>query len=237
MMTSSEQPRQSELIDRRRLFLNLGLSLLLIVLCLFLPAGTWAWFRGWLFLLVLVVASVVGTLYLRRVNPEVIAARINRREGTRRRDRNLGVIFLTTVMAIPILAALDDGRFHWLPVPWWVCLIGYTFLIAGLAGMTWAQAVNRFFEASVRIQTERGHTVIDTGPYAVVRHPGYAAGYLVFVGMPLALGSLWALVPVILLCPLLVLRTVWEDQMLREELAGYEEYARRVRYRLVPGIW
>src|SRR6516165_6841338 len=117
MVNGSDQPRQPEPIDRRRLFLNLGLSPLLIVLCLFLPAGTWAWFRGWLFLFVLVVASIVGTLYLRRANPEVIAARINRREGTRRRDRNLGVIFLATVMAIPILAALDDGRFHWFPVP------------------------------------------------------------------------------------------------------------------------
>jgi protein-S-isoprenylcysteine O-methyltransferase Ste14 len=237
MVTSSDQPRQSEPIDRRRLLLNLGLSPLLIVLCLFLPAGTWAWFRGWLFLFVLVVASIVGTLYLRRVNPEVIAARINRREGTRRRDRYLGVIFLTTVMAIPILAALDDGRFHWLPVPWWVCLLGYALLIAGLAGMTWAQSVNKFFEATVRIQTERGHQVIDSGPYAVVRHPGYAAGYLLFVGMPLALGSVWALVPVILLCPLLVLRTVWEDRMLRGGLAGYRQYAQRVRYRLVPGVW
>jgi protein-S-isoprenylcysteine O-methyltransferase Ste14 len=226
MATNDGQPRQPEPIDRRRLFLNLGLSLLLIVLCLFLPAVTWAWLRDWLFLFVLVVSSIVGTLYLRRVNPEVIAARINRHEGTRRRDRNLGVIFLMTVMAIPIVASLDNGRFHWLPVPWWVCLIGYTFLIAGLAGMTWAQSVNPFFEASVRIQTDRGHKVIDSGPYAIVRHPGYVAGYLLFVGMPLALGSLWTLVPVILLCPLLVLRTVWwEDQMLREGLAGYQDYA------------
>ena len=237
MATSSDQSRQPEPIDRRRLVVSTTASMVILVLCLFLPAGTWAWLRGWLFLFVVIVASIAGTLYLRRVNPEVIAARINRREGTRRRDWNLGMIFLTTVMAIPILAALDDGRFHWLPVPWWVCLIGYTFLIAGLAGMTWAQSVNKFFEATVRIQTERGHKVIDTGPYAIVRHPGYAAGYLIFVGMPLALGSLWALVPVILLCPLLVLRTVWEDQMLREELAGYKEYAQRVRYKLVPGIW
>jgi protein-S-isoprenylcysteine O-methyltransferase Ste14 len=78
---------------------------------------------------------------------------------------------------------------------------------------------------------------MDAGPYAVVRYPGYAAGYLVFVGMPLALGSLFALVPVFLLCPLLVLRTVWEDQMLQNELPGYQEYAQRVRYRLVPGLW
>jgi protein-S-isoprenylcysteine O-methyltransferase Ste14 len=223
MATNDGQPRVPEPIDRRRLFLNLGLSFLLIVLCLFLPAGTWSWARGWLFLLVLVLSSIAGTLYLRRVNPEVIAARINRHERTRRRDWNLGVIFMTTVMAIPIVAALDDGRFHWFPVPWWVCLIGYSFLIAGLTGMTWAQSVNKFFEASVRIQTDRGHTVIDTGPYAIVRHPGYSAGYLIFVGMPLALGSLWALVPAVLLCPLLVLRTVWEDQMLREGLACYQE--------------
>ena len=237
MVTTSDQPRQSEPIDRRRLFLNLGLSPLLIVLCLFLPAGTWAWFRGWLFSIVLVGASVVITVYLRRVNPDVIAGRVNRSRGTKRWDRILLAIILPTMLAIPIVAALDDARYHWFPVPWWVCLIGYTFLIAGLAGMTWAQSVNKFFEATVRIQTERGHKVIDTGPYAIVRHPGYAAGYLIIVGMPLALGSLWALVPVILLCPLLVLRTVWEDQMLREGLAGYQEYAQRVRYRLVPGLW
>ena len=237
-MTSSDQPWQSEPIDRRRLILNLGLSPLLIVLCLFLPAGTWAWLRGWLFLLVLVVASVVGTLYLRRVNPEVIAARINRREGTRRRDRNLGAIFLTTVMAIPILAALDDGRFHWLPVPWWGCVLGYALLITGMVGLTWAQSVNKFFEPTVRIQTDRGHKVIDTGPYAIIRHPGYVSAYLLFVGMPLALASLWAaLIPAILMVPALVLKTLWEDQTLQEELPGYKEYAQRVRYRLVPAVW
>jgi len=140
------------------------------------------------------------------------------------------------VSILPV-AALDDGRFHWLPVPWWVCGIGYVLLIAGLAGMTWAESVNKFFEPTVRIQTDRGHRVIDTGPYAIVRHPGYVSGFLVFIGMPLSLGSLWALIPAILLCPLLVLRTIWEDQTLREELAGYEGYTQRVRYRLIPGVW
>ena len=103
--------------------------------------------------------------------------------------------------------------------------------------MTWAESVNKFFEPTVRIQTDRGHRVIDTGPYAIVRHPGYASGYLLFVGMPLALGSLWALIPAILSCLLLVVRTILEDQTLRNELAGYEEYAQRVRYRLIPGVW
>jgi protein-S-isoprenylcysteine O-methyltransferase Ste14 len=104
-------------------------------------------------------------------------------------------------------------------------------------GVTWATKVSKFFEPLVRIQTDRGHKVIDTGPYAIVRHPGYAFGFLLFLGIPLALGSLWALIPAILLLPLLFVRTIWEDQTLREELMGYEEYTHRVRYRLIPGVW
>jgi protein-S-isoprenylcysteine O-methyltransferase Ste14 len=238
MVTNDDQPRRPEPIDRRRLVTSTILSLLILVLCLFLPAGTWAWFKGWLFLVVIVGASVVITLYVRRVNPDVVAARVNRHTGTKRWDLVLGMIFiLPTMLAMPILAALDDGRYHWFPVPWWGCALGYGLLIAGMAGVTWAESVNKFFEPSVRIQTDRGHHVIDTGPYAIVRHPGYVSGFLVFIGMALALGSLWALIPAILLCLLLVLRTVWEDQTLQEELAGYKEYAMRVRYRLVPGVW
>src|SRR5262249_14739682 len=225
-------------IDPHRLITSTIASLLILVLCLFLSAGRWTWFRGWLFLVALIAASVVVTLYLRRVNPDVIAGRINRHERPRRWDLLLGLIFLLpTMLAIPIVAALDDGRYHWSHLPWWGCVLGYALLLTGMVGLTWAQSVNKFFEPSVRIQTDRGHKVIDTGPYAIIRHPGYALGYPLFLGMPLALGSLWALIPAILLCPLLVLRTIWEDQTLRGELAGYEEYAQRVRYRLVPGVW
>jgi protein-S-isoprenylcysteine O-methyltransferase Ste14 len=137
-----------------------------------------------------------GQLYLRRANPDVVAARVNRHEGTKSWDRiRLGFSF-PTVAAIPTLAALDDGRFHWSPVPWWVCLLGYALLLTGIAGMTWAESVNKFFEPTVRIQSERGPTVSDTGPYSVVRHPGRVAGSLLFVGIALSLGSAWALVPV-----------------------------------------
>jgi protein-S-isoprenylcysteine O-methyltransferase Ste14 len=209
-----------------------------MVLCLFLPAGTWAWSKGWLYLIVVLAASVVSTIYLRRVNPDVIAGRVNRHEGTRRWDLLLGLLgFLPTMLAIPIVASLDDGRFHWSHVPWWGCLQGYVLIATGFVGVTWATAVNKFFEPLVRIQTDRGHKVIDTGPYAIVRHPGYVFGFLMFLGMPLALGSWWALIPAMLLAPLLVVRTNWEDGTLRDELPGYEEYAQRVRYRLVPGIW
>jgi len=237
MATDGDNLRQREQIDRRRLFMNLGGVLLFFVLGLFLPAGTWLWTKGWLFILLFVLASILAMSYLRRVNPEVIAARINRHEGTKRWDRILLAIFFPTALVIPILAALDDGRFHWFHVPWWGCVLGYTLLIAGLVGVTWAESVNKFFEPTVRIQTDRGHRVIDTGPYAIVRHPGYVSGCLYFVGMPLSLGSLWALIPAILSCLLLVLRTIWEDRTLRDELTGYKEYTQRVRYRLIPGLW
>jgi protein-S-isoprenylcysteine O-methyltransferase Ste14 len=238
MATDGDQLAQPEPIDRRRLVLSLGGSLLFFVLGLFLPAGTWTWLRGWLFLVVLVTAETVITLYLRRVNPDVVAGRINRHKGTKRWDRILLVIFLPTLMAIPILAALDDGRFHWSHLPWWGCVLGYALLIIGMVGVTWAQSVNKFFEPTVRIQTDRGHKVIDTGPYAIIRHPGYVSAYLLFVGMPLALGSWWtALIAAILMVPMLVLKTLWEDQTLQDELVGYREYAQRVRYRLIPGVW
>jgi protein-S-isoprenylcysteine O-methyltransferase Ste14 len=103
--------------------------------------------------------------------------------------------------------------------------------------MTWAESVNKFFEPTVRIQTDRGHTVIDSGPYALVRHPGYLAAGLLVLGLPLSLGSYWALVPAALSNVLLVVRTALEDRTLREELPGYKEYTQRVRYRLVPGVW
>jgi protein-S-isoprenylcysteine O-methyltransferase Ste14 len=238
MATNIEQPRRPETIDRRRLIVGTTLSFLILLLCLFVFTGKWAWYRGWLFLVVLVGASVVTTLYLQRVNPDVIAGRVNRHERPRGWDLIFGLFcFLPTILAIPIVAALDDGRFHWSHLPWLGCVLGYALLITGMAGLTWAQSVNKFFEPSVRIQTDRGHKVVDTGPYAIVRHPGYAFGYLFFLGIPLALGSLWALIPATLIGPLLVLRTVWEDQTLQEELTGYKEYAQRVRYRLVPGVW
>jgi protein-S-isoprenylcysteine O-methyltransferase Ste14 len=235
MAANGEQLTES--IDRRRLITSSVSSLLIFILCLFLPAGTWAWYRGWVFFLVLVAASVVVSLYLRRVNPDVVAARVNRHQGTKSWDRWVVGLVIPVITLILPLAALDDGRFHWLPVHWWVCVIGYVLLIAGFAGVTWAESVNKFFEPTVRIQTDRGHKVVDTGPYAIIRHPGYVFASLIFVGMPLALGSLWALIPAVLACVVLVVRTVLEDRTLQTELTGYREYAERVRYRLVPGVW
>jgi protein-S-isoprenylcysteine O-methyltransferase Ste14 len=212
--------------------------MLILVLCLFLSAGTWVWSRGWLFLVVVTAVSLLSTLYLRRVNPDVIAGRVNRHERPRRWDLLLGLLVgLPAMLAIPIVSALDDGRYGWSQMPWWGCALGYALLLGGIAGITWAEAVNKFFEPSVRIQTDRGHRVIDTGPYAIIRHPGYAFSFALFFGIPLTLGSLWGLIPAMMMSVLLVVRTVLEDRTLQSELPGYKEYAQRVRYRLLPGLW
>jgi protein-S-isoprenylcysteine O-methyltransferase Ste14 len=146
-------------------------------------------------------------------------------------------LLLPAMVAIVPVAALDDGRFQWSRMSWWFVGLGYFLLTTAVAITAWAQAVNRFFEPGVRIQTERGHRVVQTGPYAIIRHPGYFAACLLFPGIALALGSWWALVPAGFATLLLLIRTEWEDRTLHAELAGYAAYAKRVRFRLIPGVW
>ena len=173
--------------------LSLLATPLIFALALFLPAGTWAWWDGWVFILVLLSAGTTAGLYVVRANPEIMTARSRVHEGTKGWDRILLGFLIPTMLSIFPVAALDAGRFHWSPEPRWTCLLGYALLLAGIGLTAWAQAVNRFFEPGVRIQTDRGQKVIDSGPYAVVRHPGYVAACLLFVGIALSLGSLWAL--------------------------------------------
>jgi protein-S-isoprenylcysteine O-methyltransferase Ste14 len=140
-------------------------------------------------------------------------------------------------LGAPIVAGLDE-RFGWSPqtAPA-IHLIGLTFFALGQGLFSWAMALNKYFSTLVRIQIDRGHTVATSGPYRYIRHPSYT-GYIVsFLGMSLALGSLWALTPTGLIACLLVVRTALEDRTLQDELPGYKDYAERVRYRLLPGIW
>ena len=232
-----EPPVQPPPMSRRaRLAYAIGMPPVLIGL-LFLPAGSIAWLPGWTFLAVLVLAFLVAAIVISRVNPVIFRARSRFQPGTRRWDKILLAVILPAMVAILPVAALDAGRSHWSSLPLWATLAGYVAILAAIAVTTWAQAVNPFFEPGVRIQRERHQHVIDSGPYRFVRHPGYSAALLLFMGMALALGSLWALVPGGLAAAALVLRTSWEDQMLRAELPGYQDYARRIRWRLLPGLW
>jgi len=231
----SDNPPQG--LDRRRLVLRLAWLPIVIALLMFLPAGTCAWPRGWLFVLVLLGVISAVFFVLNRVNPEVIVARSKFHEGTKGWDKIMLSLYFPAMAAVLFVAALDDGRFHWFPVEGWVCGVGYALLLIGIGIVTWAEAVNKFFEVTVRIQTDRGHEVIDSGPYAIIRHPGYIGGMLHAIGIALSLGSLWALVPASVASVVLIVRTQWEDQTLQQELNGYKEYTQKVRYKLIPRLW
>jgi protein-S-isoprenylcysteine O-methyltransferase Ste14 len=132
---------------------------------------------------------------------------------------------------------LDAGRFGWSPLPSEALYLGVALTAAGYVMGTWAMAVNVFFEPTVRIQWERHQRVVTSGPYRIVRHPGYVGAILGGLGAPLFLGSAWMFVPTIGALLLFVARTALEDRTLRKELPGYQEYAQRTRYRLLPAVW
>lgn len=224
--------------DLIQAFVSLAVTLLLMGAVLFLSAGTFQWPHGLLFLAVFLFLTLVAMAWLWRVNPEIFVAR--RRltgQGTKGWDLVLLFILLASFLATLIVAGLDDGRFRWAPAPPWAVLLGYVLLLVGYLGTGWAQAVNRHFEPSVRIQSDRDHHVIMTGPYAYVRHPGYIFGNILIFGVALALGSFGALLPAVLVVIVLAIRTHLEDATLRRELPGYGEFAVRVRYKWIPGIW
>jgi protein-S-isoprenylcysteine O-methyltransferase Ste14 len=224
--------------DLIQAFVSLAVTLLLMGAALFLSAGTLEWPHGLLYMAVFLFLTLVAMAWLWRVNPEIFVAR--RRlsgQGTKGWDLVLVSILLAAFFATLVVAALDDGRFHWAPAPLWAVFIGYVLVLAGYLGTAWAQAVNRHFEPSVRIQSDRDHRVITTGPYAYVRHPGYIFGVILTFGGALALGSLWALLPAGLFAVVLVIRTNLEDATLQRELPGYAEFAARVRFKWIPRIW
>ncbi|MCZ3374931.1 methyltransferase family protein [Rhizobium sp. AG207R] len=214
----------------------IGLPLALLVL-IFLPAGRLDWWPGWAFIIFLVVVYGIVLLIMRRVNPVIFRARSRFQAGTKGWDLILVSLILLGMIAEIPLGALDAGRMGWSAMPSSIMILGYILLAAGIALGTWAQAVNRFFEPGVRLQRERGQHVISDGPYAYVRHPGYVSAILVFAGLALALGSWWALIPAGWASAVLILRTSWEDALLHNELEDYADYSKRVRFRLLPGIW
>jgi protein-S-isoprenylcysteine O-methyltransferase Ste14 len=153
-------------------------------------------------------------------------------------DRHLRRASIPSYLAHLVIAGLDVGQFNWSgPVPAVVQGLGLAGYSCGLGLAVWAMKINHFFSPVARIQHERGHRLISAGPYRYVRHPGYAGGLLAMLGGGVALGSWWSLLPLLPVALLTLRRTVLEDRLLRSELPGYRRYARRVRRRLVPGVW
>jgi protein-S-isoprenylcysteine O-methyltransferase Ste14 len=222
----------------RRGFISFAVFFFAMAASMFLSAGRFDWTPGWVFLAVSLVVAVVAVAYLWRTNPEVLVARseFHWRDQTPA-HKLIFILLIVLFMAIFPIAGLDAGRYGWSAVPPWPMLTGYALMLIGDAGVTWVMKVNKFAEPSVSIQADRGHQVIDTGPYSIVRHPFYASTIFLCLGTPLALCSYWAFVPSALAYLALVVRTALEDRLLQNELVGYKEYAARVRYRLLPGVW
>jgi protein-S-isoprenylcysteine O-methyltransferase Ste14 len=216
--------------------LSLVVTLVIMGALLFWPAGTWNWPLAWWFAAAFTACTLIAVVVVWRANPEIFVARSRIQPGTKAWDYFFIALIIGGFLAVLPVAALDF-RFGWSVVPGWVITCGYVLFLIGYAGSIWPVAVNRHFEPGVRIQKDRGQTVIDTGPYAIVRHPGYSAATLLILGMALVLGSYWALVPAIIAIAGTAVRTVLEERTLRAELPGYAEYTQRVRHRWVPGVW
>ena len=220
--------------DEYRALGSLAVTLIVMAVLLFWPAGTLNWMQAWWYLAAFVAAIVVAIVYIWRADPELFAVRRKPQAGSKSWD--LAFVAVTMMAAILPVSGLDF-RFSWSQLPTGLLLIGYVVFLGGFWLTAWAQGVNRHFELTVRIQTDRGHKVVENGPYAYIRHPGYVGGSALGVGTALALGSGVALIPAVVCIVALALRTLAEEQTLSEELPGYAEYMRKVRFRWVPGVW
>lgn len=220
---------------RQAIAVAAGIGVFAIII--FWPAGRLTWIAGWLYLGIVSLNFLANLIYLKRVNPDLIEARMRMGKGTKRWDIVWGIVFGPVLLSIYLVAGLDAVRFEWStmsPVFW---PVGLLLFIPGAVLFSWSMGVNPFFEKTVRIQTERSHRVIDTGPYAFVRHPGYVGFFAWCLSAPFLLGSWWSLIPAFLSVIGITIRTALEDRTLLKELEGYEAYSKRVRYRLFPGIW
>ncbi len=200
-------------------------------------AGSLHWIRGWAYIGLLTLGQTASILYVWRTNPILIRMRSRVGKGTKKWDKILLGLFGLTYLAITVVAALDK-RYDWSSMRIWYFWVGTVFYALSTIVATWAMSVNPYFEKTVRIQDERDHRVIDSGPYRFVRHPGYLETIGGFIlTPPLMLGSWLAFIPALISTAILIIRTSLEDRTLRKELSGYEDYVRQVRYKLVPRIW
>jgi protein-S-isoprenylcysteine O-methyltransferase Ste14 len=201
-------------------------------------SGRTDWTRAWIYVGINIALTILAGVWLRRVSPGLLEERSRLQKGTKNWDKLLApLVAIVGPVATWLVAALD-ARWNWpVPVPAAWSAAALVVCEAGWAFTFWAMLTNRFFASTVRIQNDRGHHVIDGGPYRFVRHPGYTGAALFTLATPVALGSWQALIPAAATVAVLVLRTALEDRTLQRELEGYREFASRTRYRLIPGLW
>ncbi|MGA8740414.1 MAG: isoprenylcysteine carboxylmethyltransferase family protein [Terracidiphilus sp.] len=215
----------------------LAVMVLWIALCS-LGAGRLNWIPGWICAGVYVVGVIVAGTVVKRLNKGLMEARSEwRRHPMTKFDKIALAIYFPLTLLQPFVGGLDGGRFHWLPISEWAIVPGVVLFLAAMGLVAWTMATNPFAEATVRIQTERGHCVVMAGPYRFVRHPMYLGMILMYPAMALMLGSGWAMVIAGTMAFLIVWRTAKEDAFLTRELSGYQGFTAHTRFRLIPGLW
>jgi protein-S-isoprenylcysteine O-methyltransferase Ste14 len=230
-------------MDRSRLITRLVAQtstwLAFMALLLFVAADDWRWSQGWAFIAIFAVGSVVFSVWLLRRDPSLLASRLGPlvQRGQPTWDRIFILGFVLVWCGWLVLMALDARRWHTSNVPPWLNVVGGALVVAGFVATMLVLRENTFAAPVVRVQVERAQHLIDTGPYAIVRHPMYAAAMPYLAGMPLLLGSWHGLLVVPLMIAAIARRAVFEERLLRRELPSYAGYMTRVRHRLVPGLW
>ncbi|MBN2529806.1 MAG: isoprenylcysteine carboxylmethyltransferase family protein [Deltaproteobacteria bacterium] len=231
--------KASQTVSTRQ-WIRLVLVYLLFPLILFMCGGDHRWWHAWLYSMLFLTAGIGGRIWAEKRHPGLTAERQNMGnfQNAKAFDKVLAPLMSVSVVLPLVVVAGLDHRFNWSPeFPIWFSVAGFIIVAFGYAFGAWAMAENNFFLSVVRIQTNRGHMVCDSGPYRFVRHPGYTGIMLALFGIVLALNSVWTLIPAAAATVIGVIRTTLEDRTLQKELSGYRNYAQRVRYRLIPGIY
>jgi len=232
-------------MDGRNRLLSLRIVVRVLVLAVGVPmlplwlSGRWDWWEAWVYALIFVLGFVVSRGLTARRHPDLFAERAHFKshENDKRWDRPLVLLVVLGLVLIPLAAGLEARLGGSTPFPLPAKIVALVLILAGYVWGSYALLENRFFTPIVRIQTEREHQVVSSGPYRWMRHPGYAGTLLASLATPVFLDSRWAFLSATFLTVVLVLRTALEDRALQRELPGYREYAQRVRHRLLPGVW
>ena len=232
-----QERRKNKDLSYFRIVVQGIISILVMMALIFVLAGRMNYWQGWAFLVFTGIGVSIQIIAFAG-KTEVLKERFNPGPGTKWWDKIFWALYLPLFLTVMIVACLDTGRFRWTAnLPAYIYIIGYLGFALSIFLYSWAMWVNRFFSTMVRIQTDRGQTVVQDGPYRFVRHPGYVAGIVMAASLALIFGSLWALLPAAGVMLLLIIRTHLEDSVLKIELPGYADYAQKVRCRLLPGVW
>jgi len=209
-------------------------QIVLFAVLLFVSAGRLTWTWAWIYLGTFILNVTVNAFVLPK---DLIEERGKTKENVKKWDRVIMTLNIIPALGLLVVAGLDY-RFGWSPMlVEWIPVVSLVVMILGNAFFTWAMISNHYFSTAVRIQIDRSHQVATGGPYNYIRHPGYVGFIIINLATPLVLGSLWALIPGAIMAVLFIIRTALEDSTLQKELEGYKEYAEKVKYRLIPGIW